>query len=122
MMRHPLRFNGEVGSSLSAGPAKIGSGQWVFFAVFSGLRFLPRLHPPGAVPRVGRFSFSSKQRVIHRNLSPRFAATSPARCFEAKPKGEIMTAEQIEFLAWMLIKGQAVLVKRGGKIVPVSRI
>lgn len=33
-----------------------------------------------------------------------------------------MTAKQIEFLAQMLIKGHAVLVKRGGKIVPVSRI
>jgi len=33
-----------------------------------------------------------------------------------------MTAKQIEFLAKMIVNGQAVLVKRGGKIVPVSRI
>jgi hypothetical protein len=33
-----------------------------------------------------------------------------------------MTAQRIQFLAQMLIKGQAVLVKRGGKIVPVSKL
>lgn len=33
-----------------------------------------------------------------------------------------MTAAQIKFLAHMIINGQAVLVERGGKIVPVSKI
>lgn len=33
-----------------------------------------------------------------------------------------MTQAQIKFLAQMIVNGQAVLVKRGGKIVPVSKI